>query len=181
MTSSIPLANISLSDCGNLPQFKPEQIGLDKDFVLTKYAKLKGWGCKIPQAKLLDLLEGIGSDAIGMDCSIVPSQRYKDFFVVSTTDFFYPLVEDPYLQGRVGAANVLSDMYALGVVHIDNVLMILAASLDIDEKSRNIVTRNMMKGFSDCCKLANTDVTGGQSVLNPWPIIGIIMSIHPMI
>ena len=63
-------------------------------------------------------------------------------------------------------------MYALGVVNIDNVLMILAASLDIDEKSRNIVTRKMMLGFSDCCKLANTNVTGGQSVLNPWPIIG---------
>ncbi len=118
------------------------------------------------------MLEGIGSDAIGMDCSIVPSQKYKDFYIVSTTDFFYPLVEDPYLQGRVGAANVLSDMYALGVVHIDNVLMILAASLDIEEKSRNIVTRRMMMGFNDCCLLGNTNVTGGQSVLNPWPIIG---------
>ena len=54
------------------------------------------------------MLEGIGNDAIGMDCSIVPSQKYNNFSVVSTTDFFYPLVEDPYLQGRVGAANVLS-------------------------------------------------------------------------
>lgn len=118
------------------------------------------------------MLEGIGSDAIGMDCSIVPSQKYAKFSVVSTTDFFYPLVEDPYLQGRVGCANVLSDMYALGVQHIDNVLMILAASLKMDEKERSIVTRKFMKGFSDCCLLANTNVTGGQSVLNPWPIIG---------
>lgn len=102
----------------------------------------------------------------------MPSSKYKNFFVVSTTDFFYPLVEDPYLQGRVGAANVLSDMYALGCINIDNVLMILAASLDIDETSRNIVTRAMMKGFNDCCLLADTKVTGGQSVLNPWPIIG---------
>jgi len=92
--------------------------------------------------------------------------------VVSTTDFFYPLVEDPYLQGRIGCANVLSDMYALGVVHIDNVLMILAASLDMEEKIRNIVTRKFMTGFNDCCLLAETNVTGGQSVLNPWPIIG---------
>eukprot|EP01083_Nonionella_stella_P301735 1036802_1 len=107
-----------------------------------------------------------------MDCSIVPSSKYKDFFIVSTTDFFYPLVEDPYLQGRIGCANVLSDMYALGIVNIDNVLMILAASLDMDESSRNIVTRQMMKGFNDCCLLASTNVTGGQSVLNPWPIIG---------
>jgi len=121
---------------------------------------------------LLTLLEGIGGDAIGMDCSIVPSQKYKGLFVISTTDFFYPLVEDPYLQGRIGCTNVLSDMYALGIVDIDNVLMILAASLDVEEKSRNIVTRQMMMGFNDCCKLACTEVTGGQSVLNPWPIIG---------
>ena len=121
---------------------------------------------------MLDLLEGIGDGSIGMDCSIVPSSQYKDFCIVSTTDFFYPLVEDPYLQGRVGAANVLSDMYALAVTNIDNVLMILAASLDIDEASRNIVTKQMMRGFNDCCLLADTNVTGGQSVLNPWPIIG---------
>jgi len=121
---------------------------------------------------LLDLLEGIGADEIGMDCSIVPSQQYPQYSVVSTTDFFYPLVSSPYLQGRIGAANVLSDMYALGVVHIDNVLMILAASLEMDESARNTVTRALMKGFADCCLLAKTKVTGGQSVLNPWPIIG---------
>ena len=79
------------------------------------------------------------------------------------------------MQGRIGCANVLSDMYALGVVHIDNVLMILAASLDMDEKARNIVTRKFMMGFNDCCLLAQTNVTGGQSVLNPWPIIGALM------
>merc|ERR1711902_177366 len=50
--------------------------------------------------------------------------------------------------------------------------MILAASLDMEEKIRNIVTRKFMTGFNDCCLLANTNVTGGQSVLNPWPIIG---------
>ena len=169
-----PLANLKLNDCAKLPQFKPSDIGLADDFVLTSYAKLKGWGCKIPQQSLLRLLDGIGSDAIGMDCSIIPSQKYNNFFIVSTTDFFYPLVEDPYLQGRIGCANVLSDMYALGVIHIDNVLMIIAASTEIESKSRDIVTRQMMIGFNDCCLLANTNVTGGQSVLNPWPIIGIL-------
>ncbi|ETO03943.1 hypothetical protein RFI_33459, partial [Reticulomyxa filosa] len=75
--------------------------------------------------------------------------------------------------GRVGCANVLSDMYALGIVHIDNVLMILASSLEMkDEKVRNQVTSQMIHGFNDMCVLADTHVTGGQSVLNPWPIIG---------
>ena len=107
-----------------------------------------------------------------MDCSIVPSKRYPEMSVISTTDFFFPLVEDPYMQGRIACANVLSDMYALGVVDIDNVLMLLAASLDMPQPARDLCTRAMMRGFNDQARAAGTAVTGGQSVLNPWPIIG---------
>jgi len=117
------------------------------------------------------MLEGIGS-GIGMDSSVVPSKKYKDLFVVSTTDFFYPLVEDPYQQGRIACCNVLSDMYAMGVYDIDNVLMLLATSSDMTTSDREKVTRMMMKGFDDLCKEADTQVSGGQSIVNPWPIIG---------
>jgi len=116
-------------------------------------------------------LEGIGNGKIGMDCSIQPL-RQKGLFLVSTTDFFYPLVDDPYMQGKIGAANVLSDLYALGVVNCDNILMILAASIDMSQKEREISTTQMIKGFNDQAKDAETEVTGGQSVKNPWPIIG---------
>jgi selenide,water dikinase len=51
--------------------------------------------------------------------------------------------------------------------------MILAASLEIlDIKSRDIVTRKLIEGFSELCSRAGVEVTGGQTVLNPWPIIG---------
>jgi len=63
-------------------------------------------------------------------------------------------------------------MYALGVVEVDNVLMILGASRTMDPPARDIVTRRMIEGFSDMCKSAGVEVTGGQTVLNPWPIIG---------
>jgi len=107
-----------------------------------------------------------------MDCSVIPSKKYKDMFVVSTTDFFYPLVEDPYLQGRIACANVLSDMYAMGVPDVDNVLMLLAMSTDMKEVDREICSKLMIKGFNDQCRVAETQVSGGQSVLNPWPMIG---------
>jgi selenide,water dikinase len=116
-------------------------------------------------------LEGIGGGKIGMDCSIVPMKRHG-LSMISTCDFFYPLVDDPYLQGRIGACNVLSDMYALGVVQIDSVLMILAASNRMEQETRDIVTRQMIEGFEFTCKAAGVDCTGGQSVVNPWPIIG---------
>lgn len=117
-------------------------------------------------------MEGLDDKSIGLDCSIVPSKRYEDIFVVSTTDFFYPLVESPYLQGKIAAANVLSDMYALGLYDIDNVLMILAACREMPYEQRKTCTKEMMKGFNDLCAAAGTRVTGGQTVLNPWPIIG---------
>jgi len=83
-----------------------------------------------------------------------------------------PLVDDPYTQGKIGACNVLSDMYALGVLEVDNVLMTLAVSKGMDNKTRDIVTRKMIEGFSDQCKLAGVEVTGGQTIVNASPIIG---------
>jgi len=51
--------------------------------------------------------------------------------------------------------------------------MILAASLSItDLNERNIVTKQFIRGFEDTCRKADTFVTGGQTVLNPWPLIG---------
>lgn len=92
---------------------------------------------------------------------------------MSTTDFFFPLLEDPYLMGRVAAANVLSDAYALGVRHIDTMLMLLCAATDIhNAELRAAVAQLMMAGFVDGCALAGTEVTGGQTTLNPWPLIG---------
>jgi selenide,water dikinase len=92
--------------------------------------------------------------------------------MISTCDFFYPAVDDPFMQGRIGACNVLSDMYAMGVHQIDNVLMILAASRNMESETRDIVTRAMIEGFNYTCQQAGVECTGGQSVVNPWPIIG---------
>lgn len=60
----------------------------------------------------------------------------------------------------------------MGVSNIDNVLMILGVSRLMTEKEREITTREMIRGFNDSCIDANTKVTGGQSVMNPWPMIG---------
>lgn len=55
-----------------------------------------------------------------------------------TTDFFYPSVDDPYVQGQIAAANVLSDLYAMGVTECDNVLMLLAVSMDMTAEQRQV-------------------------------------------
>lgn len=172
--------------------FDPTAHELETNFRLTRFADLKGRGCKVPQEVLLKLLEGISDDGgadytlddpfgssisaiprigIGMDSSITPL-RHGGLSLVQTTDFFYTLVEDPYMQGKIACANVLSDLYAMGVTECDNMLMLLAVSTKMTEKERDVVMPLMMRGFKDCALEAGTSVTGGQTVMNPWCTIG---------
>jgi selenide,water dikinase len=50
--------------------------------------------------------------------------------------------------------------------------MVLGISIEMSEQAREVVTREMIRGFDDCAKDAGTKITGGQSIMNPWPIIG---------
>ena len=79
---------------------------------------------------------------------------------------------DPYLQGKIAVCNVLSDLYSLGLTRCDTMLMVLAESNKIPIEERKIVTMQMMKGFADMAKVAEAPVSGGQSIVNPSPIIG---------
>lgn len=63
-------------------------------------------------------------------------------------------------------------MYSLGIDHCDNMLMLLGACKEMDPADRDIVLVRMMKGFSDTAQEAGTRVTGGQTVINAWPLIG---------
>ena len=124
---------------------------------------------------MLRLLEGIGAGHIGMDSSIMPT-KFPDLKLVQTTDFFYPLVDDPYTQGRIACANVLSDLYAMGVSDCDNMLMLLALSRNMTKEDRATVGALMISGFNDLAAEAGCLVTGGQTVVNPWFIIGGVAS-----
>jgi selenide, water dikinase len=76
------------------------------------------------------------------------------------------------MQGRIACCNTLSDIYAMGIDRVDHMLMVLGISRIMKEEDREIVTREMIRGFNDCASEAETMVTGGQSIMNPWPIIG---------
>jgi len=78
--------------------------------------------------------------------------------------------------GRIACANVLSDIYAMGVTECDNMLMLVAVSTKMTDAERDAVVPLMMKGFKDCAAEAGSDVTGGQTVLNPWLTVGGVAS-----
>jgi selenide,water dikinase len=102
--------------------------------------------------------------------------KYPGLFLISTTDFFYPNVEDPYLQGRITACNVLSDLYANAVTEVDTVLMLLAVSTDMSETEQSVVTAQLIRGFHDVVRDAGASVTGGQTIFNASPLIGGVAS-----
>ncbi|XP_022107251.1 selenide, water dikinase-like isoform X2 [Acanthaster planci] len=74
--------------------------------------------------------------------------------------------------GQIACANVLSDLYAAGVVHCDNMLMLLGVPQKFTDKERDTVIPLMMEGFRDNAGKAGTKVRGGQTVINPWLTIG---------
>jgi len=113
---------------------------------------------------------------IGMDASVTPIPDKPGTSLAQTTDFFYPLVDDPYMQGRIACANVLSDLYAMGVVACHNMLMLLAVSKDMTDTERDVVIPLIMRGFQDTAQEAGCLVTGGQTVLNPWVTVGGVAS-----
>ncbi|KAL7988281.1 hypothetical protein Chor_007200 [Crotalus horridus] len=106
-----------------------------------------------------------------MDSCVIPL-RHGGLSLVQTTDFFYPLVEDPYMMGRIACANVLSDLYAMGITECDNMLMLLSISQKMTEEEREKIMPLIIKGFRDAAEDGGTSVTGGQTVLNPWIIVG---------
>ena len=78
-----------------------------------------------------EALGGPGVDrskvGVGTDCSITPIRR-GGLASISSSEIFYPLIDDPYMMGRIACCSLLSDLYALGIQEVDNVLMYLGIS-----------------------------------------------------
>lgn len=85
-------------------------------------------------------------EGIGMDSAVIPLGKH-DLSLVQTVDFFYPLLDDPYTMGRIALANVVSDVYAVGVTEIDRVSMILSASTEFNEQETDVVASRIAAGF----------------------------------
>ncbi|KAF1786193.1 PurM-like, N-terminal domain [Phytophthora cactorum] len=148
----------------NAVAFDPVTLGLEADF------RAQGLRLQTPAGQATWLPRDLANDlkpneTPGMDSSVVKISHGSDLYLVSTTDFFFPSVEDPYVQGKIACANVLSDAYAMGVTEVDTMLMILGVCRDMSEKQHD-------PRFNDLARQAHTNVTGGQTVMNPWPIVG---------
>lgn len=152
---------------------------------LTALAHGGGCGCKLSPAVLRELLSGmkpagdfpqllVGIET-GDDAAVY--QIDDSQAVVSTTDFFMPIVDDPYDFGRIAAANALSDVYAMGGRPI-MALAILGMPLG---KIAPETVREILAGGASICAQAGIPVAGGHSIDAPEPIYGLAVTglVHP--
>ncbi|MGN6478961.1 selenide, water dikinase SelD [Luteibacter sp.] len=144
---------------------------------LTELAHGGGCGCKLAPSVLQELLAGKASSMpfasllVGNESSDDAAVWQVDerTCVIATTDFFMPVVDDPYEFGRIAAANALSDVYAMGGKPI-MALAILGMPLG---KLPVDTVRAILAGGESICADAGIPVAGGQSIDSAEPIYGL--------
>lgn len=144
---------------------------------LTALAHGGGCGCKLAPSVLQQLLADqpmigpfarllVGTET-GDDAAVW--QLDGETCVIATTDFFMPMVDDPFDFGRIAATNAISDIYAMGGKPI---MALAILGMPIDKMPIEMV-REILKGGSDICAKAGIPVAGGHSIDSPEPIYGL--------
>src|SRR5262245_5829105 len=152
---------------------------------LTQFSHGGGCGCKIAPAVLSEILaqapiKGFPKDLlVGIETADDAAvYRLNDQqALVATTDFFTPIVDDPYDFGRIAATNAISDVYAMGGKPI-MALAIVGMPL---EKLPTSVIRQILAGGESVCAAAGIPVAGGHSIDTLEPIYGLVALglVHP--
>ena len=153
---------------------------MDESIKMTSYSHGAGCGCKISPKVLTTILK---SSSIQIDDPrlLVGNNTRDDAAVydmgngtaiISTTDFFLPIVDDPFTFGRIAATNAISDVYAMG----GKPLMAIAILGWPIDKIAPEVAAQVMEGGRKACFDANIILAGGHSIDNPEPIFGLAVT-----
>jgi selenide,water dikinase len=152
---------------------------------LTSLSHGGGCGCKIAPAVLADLLKrsaparSFASLLVGTETSddAAVYRLSETQAIIATTDFFMPIVDDPFDFGRIAATNALSDVYAMGGTPI---LALAIVGMPIKVLAPQVI-RDILRGGEAVCALAGIPIAGGHSIDSVEPIYGLaaIGVIHP--
>lgn len=143
---------------------------------LTSLAHGGGCGCKLAPSVLQQLLQH--QPAAAYTQLLVGSETADDAAVwqlddrtciIATTDFFMPMVDDPFDFGRIAATNAISDIYAMGG---RPTLALAILGMPVDKIPTEMV-REILKGGAETCRDAGIPVAGGHSIDCPEPVYGL--------
>lgn len=150
------------------------------DIKLTQYSHGAGCGCKISPAVLDTILHS--TNPLTPDARLLVGNSERDdaavydmgngTALISTTDFFMPIVDDPYQFGRIAAANAISDVYAMGGTPI---LSIAILGWPINKLAPE-VAQQVLEGARSICREAGISIAGGHSIDSPEPIFGLAVN-----
>ncbi len=155
------------------------------DIKLTQFSHGGGCGCKIAPAVLRELLadsplrsmpkELIVGTETSDDAAVY--QLNDEQAIVATTDFFTPIVDDPFDFGRIAATNALSDVYAMGGRPI---MALAVVGMPLDKLPVEVI-RRILAGGESVCAQAGIPVAGGHSIDVLEPIYGLVALglVHP--
>lgn len=172
-----------MNTTGLIPEKAPSphsQESPKQSVKLTEYSHGSGCGCKIAPALLEDILK-TDMPTQGDERLLVGNDSKDDAAVydlgdgtsvVSTTDFFMPIVDDPFEFGQIAATNAISDIYAMGGTPL---VAISVFGWPID-KLDAAVARQVIDGGRYACKLAGIPLAGGHSIDAPEPIFGLAVT-----
>ena len=145
---------------------------------LTSLAHGGGCGCKISPAVLSQMLAAVPAGRpfeqllVGTETSDDAAvwKLSEDQALVATTDFFMPVVDDPFDFGRIAATNALSDVYAMGGRPI---LALALVGMPVNVLSPQTIGR-ILEGGASVCAEADIPVAGGHSIDSVEPIYGLV-------
>ncbi|HKG68336.1 MAG TPA: selenide, water dikinase SelD [Segetibacter sp.] len=150
------------------------------DIKLTQYSHGAGCGCKIAPKVLDQILQS--NFAMPDNNRLLVGNHSKDdaavfdmgngTALISTTDFFMPIVDDPYQFGRIASANAISDVYAMGGKPI---VAIAILGWPINKLSPEIA-QQVIEGSRSICMEACIPLAGGHSIDSPEPIFGLAVN-----
>lgn len=148
---------------------------------LTQYSHGAGCGCKIEPKILEEILSATRIEGAADPALLVGNQSKDDAaaydiggdqVVLSTTDFFMPIADDPFDFGRIAATNAISDIYAMG----GRPLMAIAIlGWPIKVLSAE-VAKGVIEGGRAVCRDAGIPLAGGHSIDSPEPIFGLAVT-----
>ena len=152
---------------------------------LTSLSHGGGCGCKIAPGVLSELLKRFGPVASYPNL-MVGTETADDAAVyrlndeqalIATTDFFMPIVDDPFDFGRIAATNALSDVYAMGGTPI---MALAIVGMPINVLPHNVIA-DILRGGESVCEDAGIPVAGGHSIDSVEPIYGLVAMglVHP--
>lgn len=152
---------------------------MNNDIKLTQYSKGAGCGCKIAPSVLESILSG---STTAPDKKLLVGNASKDdaavydlengTALISTTDFFMPIVDDAYDFGRIASANAISDVYAMGG---KPVLAIAILGWPV-EKLPAELAQKVLEGSRRICAEAGIPLAGGHSIDSAEPIFGLAVN-----